>query len=62
MAACYELLVDGHVCLQDGHIPQQPPILVLVVFLDFVVEKEENVFPMVPAGEAINKMISGGLA
>jgi acetolactate synthase-1/2/3 large subunit len=32
-----------------------------VVFLDFHVEPEENVFPMVPAGEAINKMI-GGLA
>jgi acetolactate synthase-1/2/3 large subunit len=33
-----------------------------VVFLDFHVEQEENVFPMVPAGEAINKMIEGGLA
>jgi len=32
-----------------------------VVFIDFVVESEENVFPMVPAGEAINKII-GGLA
>lgn len=32
-----------------------------VVFLDFHVEPEENVFPMVPAGEAINKII-GGLA
>lgn len=32
-----------------------------VVFLDFHVEPEENVFPMVPAGEAIDKMI-GGLA
>jgi acetolactate synthase-1/2/3 large subunit len=31
------------------------------VFLDFHVEQEENVFPMVPAGEAINKII-GGLA
>jgi len=31
------------------------------VFIDFKIEKEENVFPMVPAGEAINKMI-GGLA
>lgn len=29
------------------------------VFLDFLVEKEENVFPMVPAGGAINKMIGG---
>jgi len=28
-----------------------------VVVMDFVVEEEENVFPMVPAGEAINKMI-----
>ena len=28
-----------------------------VVMMDFVVEEEENVFPMVPAGEAINKMI-----
>ncbi len=27
--------------------------------IDFVVEKEENVFPMVPAGEAINRMIGG---
>jgi acetolactate synthase-1/2/3 large subunit len=33
-----------------------------VVFLDFHVEEEENVFPMVPAGEAINKMLEGGLA
>ena len=33
-----------------------------VVFLDFRVEQEENVFPMVPAGEAINRMIGGGLA
>lgn len=33
-----------------------------VVFMDFRVEQEENVFPMVPAGEAINKMIDGGLA
>ena len=32
------------------------------VFIDFRIEEEENVFPMVPAGEAINKMISGGLA
>ncbi len=29
------------------------------VILDFVVEPEENVFPMVPAGETINKMIMG---
>jgi len=29
------------------------------VFLDFRVEKEENVFPMVPAGQAINRMIGG---
>ncbi len=33
-----------------------------VVFLDFHIEPEENVFPMVPAGEAINKMLDGGLA
>ncbi|MFH0763723.1 MAG: biosynthetic-type acetolactate synthase large subunit [Candidatus Omnitrophota bacterium] len=32
------------------------------VLIDFRIEQEENVFPMVPAGEAINKMISGGLA
>lgn len=31
------------------------------VMIDFVVEPEENVMPMVPAGEAINRMI-GGLA
>ncbi|MCX5714728.1 MAG: biosynthetic-type acetolactate synthase large subunit [Candidatus Omnitrophica bacterium] len=31
------------------------------VFIDFQIEPEENVFPMVPAGEAINKLI-GGLA
>jgi len=29
------------------------------VLIDFIVEKEENVFPMVPAGEAINRMIGG---
>ena len=27
--------------------------------LDFIVEQEENVFPMVPVGEAINRMIGG---
>ncbi|MDD5120431.1 MAG: biosynthetic-type acetolactate synthase large subunit [Candidatus Omnitrophica bacterium] len=31
------------------------------VFIDFHVEEEENVYPMVPAGEAINNII-GGLA
>jgi len=30
-----------------------------VWFLDFVVDPEENVFPMVPAGEAIDRMIGG---
>ncbi|MFH1577678.1 MAG: biosynthetic-type acetolactate synthase large subunit [Candidatus Omnitrophota bacterium] len=30
-----------------------------VVFIDFRVEPEENVFPMVPAGEAIDRMIGG---
>jgi acetolactate synthase-1/2/3 large subunit len=30
-----------------------------VVLMDFHVEPEENVFPMVPAGEAINRMIEG---
>lgn len=30
-----------------------------VVVMDFVVESEENVFPMVPAGEAINRMLNG---
>jgi len=29
------------------------------VFIDFIVEPEENVYPMVPAGEAINRMIGG---
>jgi len=29
------------------------------VLIDFIIEEEENVFPMVPAGEAINKMITG---
>ena len=29
------------------------------VFLDFRIEREENVFPMVPAGQAINRMIGG---
>ncbi|MFH1678072.1 MAG: biosynthetic-type acetolactate synthase large subunit [Candidatus Omnitrophota bacterium] len=30
-----------------------------VVFMDFQIEQEENVFPMVPAGEAIDRMIGG---
>jgi len=30
-----------------------------VVFIDFQIEQEENVFPMVPAGEAIDRMIGG---
>ncbi len=29
------------------------------VFLDFHIEPEENVYPMVPAGEALNRMIEG---
>ena len=29
------------------------------VFIDFKVEEEENVYPMVPAGEALNRMIEG---
>lgn len=29
------------------------------VIVDFIVEREENVFPMVPAGESIDKMIHG---
>ena len=29
------------------------------VFMDFNIEPEENVYPMVPAGEAINRMIGG---
>jgi acetolactate synthase I/II/III large subunit len=29
------------------------------VLIDFIVEEEENVYPMVPAGEAINRMIGG---
>ncbi len=29
------------------------------VFIDFHIEPEENVYPMVPAGEAINRMIEG---
>lgn len=29
------------------------------VFIDFLIEEEENVFPMVPAGEAIDRMIGG---
>ena len=29
------------------------------VLIDFIIEPEENVFPMVPAGEAINRMIGG---
>jgi len=31
----------------------------LPALIDFQVEEEENVFPMVPAGEAINRMIGG---
>ncbi|MDD4895080.1 MAG: thiamine pyrophosphate-dependent enzyme, partial [Candidatus Omnitrophica bacterium] len=30
------------------------------VIMDFIVEEEENVYPMVPSGEAINKMIMIG--
>ncbi len=30
-----------------------------VVLIDFKVEEEENVYPMVPAGEALNRMIEG---
>ncbi len=29
------------------------------VFIDFRIEPEENVYPMVPAGEALNRMIDG---
>jgi acetolactate synthase-1/2/3 large subunit len=30
-----------------------------VVMMDFVIEPEENVYPMVPAGEALNRMLGG---
>ncbi len=30
-----------------------------VVMMDFIIEPEENVFPMVPAGEALNRMLGG---
>ncbi len=30
-----------------------------VVMMDFLIEPEENVFPMVPAGEALNRMLGG---
>jgi acetolactate synthase-1/2/3 large subunit len=30
-----------------------------VVVMDFIIEPEENVFPMVPAGEALNRMLGG---
>ena len=30
-----------------------------VVMMDFVVEPEENVYPMVPAGEALNRILNG---
>jgi acetolactate synthase-1/2/3 large subunit len=30
-----------------------------VFILDFMIDREENVFPMVPAGEAIDRMIGG---
>ena len=29
------------------------------VFIDFMIEPQENVFPMVPAGKAINEIIEG---
>ena len=29
------------------------------VFVDVIIDREENVFPMVPAGQAINRMIGG---
>ncbi len=29
------------------------------VLIDFRVDPEENVFPMVPAGQAIDRMLSG---
>ena len=32
------------------------------VIMEFLVEKEENVFPMVPAGAALNQMIHGEVA
>ena len=31
------------------------------VFMEFIIEKEENVFPMVPAGASL-KQIIGGMA
>ncbi|MDL1966912.1 MAG: thiamine pyrophosphate-dependent enzyme, partial [Candidatus Desulfofervidus auxilii] len=30
------------------------------VFMDFIIEPEENVYPMVPAGAPITKMLLGG--
>lgn len=43
--------IDGAFAYDDG------PIV-----LDVLVDEEENVFPMVPAGKALNEMTLGGLA
>lgn len=46
---------------KDGVVPALKEALATdnVVMMDFVVEPEENVFPMVPAGEALNRMLGG---
>ena len=61
------VLMEDPVIGQDGKTYERAAIeralkIDNTVILDFHVEQEENVFPMVPAGQAINKMIDGGLA
>ncbi|HAJ57707.1 MAG TPA: biosynthetic-type acetolactate synthase large subunit [Candidatus Omnitrophica bacterium] len=49
------------VTTKEGVVPALKEALATdnVVMIDFVVEPEENVFPMVPAGEALNRMLGG---
>ncbi|MFH1304820.1 MAG: biosynthetic-type acetolactate synthase large subunit [Candidatus Omnitrophota bacterium] len=44
---------DVHKAIKDALKIKGP------VVMDFIIEREENVFPMVPAGESIDKMIHG---
>jgi acetolactate synthase-1/2/3 large subunit len=54
--------VKGLCIKKDKEVPQAIKEAIAhdgPVVMDFWVEEEENVFPMVPAGEAINRMIGG---
>lgn len=44
---------DVHQALEDAFVKYKDQL----VFLDFIIDREENVYPMIPAGAGLNEMI-----